>query len=197
MLTIAWDVDDVLNDLMRVWFEEYWIPSQNKPVLSYEDISQNPPHKVLGISRNEYLSSLDKYRLSDSALGMKPNAEILSWLQVHGSKYKHLALTATPLKAAHMSAFWVTKHFGQWIRSFNFVPSPREDDNFPAYHQDKAEFLNWIKTVDVFIDDNEENIAAAEALGIRGILISRPWNSGGYSIKQALGMLDGMLINKL
>ena len=26
MLTIVWDIDDVLNDLMRDWFTESWLP---------------------------------------------------------------------------------------------------------------------------------------------------------------------------
>ena len=27
MKTIAWDVDDVLNDCMRTWFERTWLPA--------------------------------------------------------------------------------------------------------------------------------------------------------------------------
>lgn len=195
ILTIAWDVDDVLNDLMRQWLEDFEL-SSNKIQTLYDDILENPPHEILGISLHEYLNLLDIFRLSNKAYNMKPNEEIRSWFEEKGSSFRHIALTATPLKTAHVSAYWVTKNFGKWINSFNFVPSRRDEDNFSAQDKTKKEFLHRIKTVDILIDDNKNNIDDAESLGIKGILVSRPWNTGGHSIKEALGILDKILENK-
>ena len=45
MKTVIWDVDDVLNDLMRCWFEKSWLLSHPECTLTYEDLTQNPPSK--------------------------------------------------------------------------------------------------------------------------------------------------------
>ena len=50
MLTIVWDVDDVLNDLMAVWFRDAWLPKHAACPVRYEEITENPPHRVLGSS---------------------------------------------------------------------------------------------------------------------------------------------------
>lgn len=188
-LTIAWDVDDVLNDLMRCWFEEFKISSPEHWDISYEDILKNPPHEVLNIGFQDYLDSLDKFRLSDKAYDMIPNREILSWFKENGHKYRHIALTATPVHTAPVSAYWVTTHFGKWINSFNFVPSKREGRTNYVHDNNKKEFLSWLGKVDFLIDDNEEHINGADSIGINGLLISRPWNRGGMSIEEALNCL--------
>lgn len=192
MLTIAWDVDDVLNDFMRNWLEDFWLVSRKDSVFLYDNLLENPPHEILGITFDEYLNSIDLFRLSDKAFHLEPNKEILNWLEEKGSSFRHMALTAVPLKTSPVSAYWVTKKFGKWIRSFNFVPSKRNGENHPVYHKNKKEFLNWIKKVDILIDDNKDNIEEAESLGIKGILISRPWNTGGYTIKEVLNILEAI-----
>ena len=47
MVTIAWDVDDVLNDLMRHWFKSTWKTTHPECKVIYEDLSENPPRQIL------------------------------------------------------------------------------------------------------------------------------------------------------
>lgn len=190
MLTIIWDVDDVLNDLMFVWFEQAWRPCHPECRLSKEDLSENPPHRLLGVSHGEYLASLDAFRLSEKGIcQLTPVSELLAWFHRHGNRFRHAALTATPMAAAPLSAKWVFKHFGFWIRSVNFVPSKREGESIPAYDRNKGEYLQWCGRGDVVVDDNPQTIAEAAALGLRSILIPRPWNRSDLTLAETLEFL--------
>lgn len=191
MKTIVWDVDDVLNNLMGDWFKE-WCSLNPKCTLEYSDIISNPPHELLEISLEEYKHSLDDFRIE--RLGdLVPLPEILSWFQLNGSKYHHTALTAVPIATSHISAGWVFKNFGMWIRSFNIIPSPRNTDLPVQYHQTKKEFLGWLNKGDVLIDDNIFNIEGAKELGMKTILFPRPWNNPTYTISQALQNLTELI----
>lgn len=194
MKTIVWDVDDVLNDLMRDWFESCWFPSHAGTEIRYADIAENPPDQVLGISRADYLCSLDEFRREGFA-HLSPVPEVAAWFGGHGHKCRHLALTAVPLAAAPDSASWVLEHFGRWIRSFNVVPSLRGNQPAPANcFATKKEFLQWLDREElVFIDDSEANIAAALDLGIPALLMPRPWNSSTKTISDTLDQLTLIL----
>lgn len=185
MLTIAWDVDDVLNELMREWFSHAFAPSHPTCRLSYSEITENPPDRVLGISRDEYLASLDSFRVSGRAREMQPNSEVLDWLGKFGADYRHIAVTVRPLDSAPHAAEWVFRHFGTYIRSFSVVPS-RPPVGVPVYDDSKAELLRWFGKVDILVDDNEENINAAERAGVRGVLYPRPWNRSTQTVRGAL-----------
>lgn len=188
MLTIAWDVDDVLNNLMQAWLEDYCL--KNNQNIAYDDIIQNAPHMLLGLEMDKYLMSLDEFRMSEKALAMKPNSEILTWLEEYGQNFKHIALSATSHQTSRNGAFWVMKHFSRWIQSYNIVPSYRFDDKCLRHHQTKKEFLEWIKVVDILIDDSENNIESAKSIGIKSFLVARPWNKGGYTISEILNELS-------
>ncbi len=193
MLTIIWDVDDVLNDLMFVWFEQAWRPCHPECRLALEDLSENPPHRLLGVSLGEYLTSLDAFRLSEKGIcQLTPVPELLAWFHRHGKRFRHVALTATPMAAAPLSARWVLQHFGFWIRSVSFVPSKREGEKIPAYDQDKGEFLQWWGRGDVAVDDNPQTLTAAAALGLRGVLIPRPWNRSELTLAATLELLASL-----
>ena len=64
MKTIVWDVDDVLNNLMQSWLETAWLPAHPACQITYRLLTENPPHHLLGISKIEYLQSLDDFRLN-------------------------------------------------------------------------------------------------------------------------------------
>jgi len=113
MVTIAWDIDDILNDLMYHWLTDKWLPEHPGCRVTFEQITQNTPEAIIGSTKEEYWASLDSFRLSPGYLNMEPNPEILAWLETHGNKARHICLTAVPLKAAHVSADWVIKHFGK------------------------------------------------------------------------------------
>ena len=109
--TIVWDIDDVLNNLMRRWLEDEWLPGNGDSSVSYADIRENPPCRILGCSLDDYLASLDRFRMTKAAL-LDPNPEVLRWFHERGDRFLHVALTATPLVAAPVSAEWVMRHFG-------------------------------------------------------------------------------------
>ena len=190
MLTIAWDIDDVLNDLMRTWLEERWKAHHPDCELTYEAVGSNPPHQLIGATLEEYLQSLDAFRLSGAYDRMAPNPDIVAWFQTHGIKYRHIALTAVPRKAAAVSAAWVMRHFGDWIRTFHFVPSPRPDDIATRYERSKGDYLEWLGRVDCFIDDHPDHVRGASAAGVTTFLLSRPWNSGGMGLEKILSSLE-------
>jgi len=188
MLTFVWDIDDVLNDLMRAWFTSMWLPAHPECPLTYVDLAENPPHRVLGIPKKEYLSSLDIFRESARARSLQPNPAILEWFRRHGARHRHMALTARPLANAPHAAEWLFRHFGNYVRSFSVIPS-RLEQGVPRYDGAKADFLEWFGKADYLIDDSAENIAAARRLGIRGVLYPQPWNGNSATVKETLGQL--------
>lgn len=192
MKTIAWDIDDVLNDLMLSWFEQKWLRDHRKCRLRYEELTENPPHGLLGVDINDYLTSLDEYRLSALYQQMVPVKEVMDWFVKYGRNFQHIALTAVPLVAASVSAQWVFKHYGAWIRTFHFVPSRRRGKEIPEYEQTKGDFLKWISRVDLLVDDNRSNIMSAENAGCRGILMPRPWNGSKIPVGETLLMIADM-----
>ncbi|MGA2228647.1 MAG: hypothetical protein ABSH41_29790 [Syntrophobacteraceae bacterium] len=194
MKTIIWDVDDVLNDLMRSWFEEYATLVGADSHITYNQLTSNPPHELLGISRMEYLASLDAFRLSEMAGTMKPVHEIFEWFCRYGESCHNVALTAAPLCASPVCAEWVMRNFGLWIRSFNVIPSPRPGIEAAQYHGAKSDFLGWWGKADILVDDSEENIAGAVSLGIQAVLFPRPWNRSVLTIKETLEIITQMAL---
>jgi len=189
MVTIAWDVDDVLNDLTGAWLRDEWRPAHPQCRTAYSELSRNPPHSIIGAALEEYLASLDRFRRSRYR-ELEPLPETLAWFERHGGRFRHMALTAAPLHCAPESAEWVIRHFGRWIRSFNFVPSPRHGESIPPYDANKRDFLRWFGNASVLVDDNVENIAAARSAGMRAVLMPRPWNSGPGSIGETFEQLE-------
>jgi hypothetical protein len=192
VLTIVWDVDDVLNDLMLVWFTEEWAPAHPGCRLSYADIRENPPHRVLGITKSEYLASMDSFRFSLKARSMKPNAAILKWLECYGARCRHVALTARPLDSIPHLAEWVFRHFGAYFRSFGAVPA-RQDPAAPRYDNDKSDFLKWFARADLFIDDSEDNVKAAQRLGMNGVVYPQPWNRSSSTVAETLKLVADLV----
>lgn len=188
MLTVVWDVDDILNDLMYQWFHHGWLAEHPECRLSYDRLSSNPPHQVLGVDRGDYLKSMDQFRETERARDMIPNAEALVWFREQGYRFRHIALTARPLESAPDVAHWVMRHFGVWIRCFGVVPT-RTVEGVPAYDRTKGEYLSWLGKGDVLIDDSDENIAQANSLGLRTLQPAQPWNQGRSSIAATLKQL--------
>jgi hypothetical protein len=191
MKTLTWDVDDVLNDLMRDWLRLWWLPQHPQCKLAYDEIRENPPERILCVPRETYLESLDAFR-REHGPSLMPNAALLAWFQSHGHRFRHMALTTVPLHFADVSAAWVMKHFGNWIRSFNVVPSPRADAPHVQYDRSKAEFLDWLGTPDMMIDDNPKTIAEVGRSCIGTLLWPQPWNDSRLTPAQALEALARM-----
>ncbi len=193
MKTMAWDVDDVLNDLLRAWFDQAWRPRDPTCAISYEQLTENPPHAILGTTIDDYRRSLDAFRLSDAGADLPPNPLLVEWFRTFGPRARHLAISAVPLRTASRSAAWVMRHFGRWIRTFHVVPTPRDDDPAPEYEQSKAESLKHFRDVDVFVDDTPCNLAAVAESGVKAVAFPRPWNANRTSVRETLGLLAGLI----
>jgi hypothetical protein len=188
MKTLTWDVDDVLNDLMRDWLQAWWRAQHPECKVDYEEIRENPPERILGISRETYLNSLDEFRREHGPL-LKPNVAVLAWFKTYGHLFRHMALTTTPLHCADISAAWVMKYFGNWIRSFNVVPSPRGKAPHFEYDTNKADFLDWLGGSDMMIDDNPTTIAQLGRRSTQTLLWPQPWNDNQQTPAMALEFL--------
>ena len=192
MKTIVWDVDDVLNGLMQGWFEQACLSEHSSCSLRYETIAENPPHRLLGISLEDYLNSLDAFRLSAVGQHLSPVPEVREWFCQHGYKFRHIALTATPMQSAALSAAWVIHHFGEWIRSFNFVPSYRKEQAPFMYDHSKLDYLRWWGRADILIDDSPIHIESVQQMGIQTFLMPRPWNQSQQTISEMLNSLTSL-----
>ena len=190
--TIVWDVDDVLNHLTRSWLDKVWTPAHSAQVVRYEDLHQNPPHALLGIGMDEYLSSLDEFRLGAGYAEQAPNADILAWLQANGQRCRHIALTATPLRTAPTTAAWALRHFGRWIREFAFIPAQRKRERLPLYDADKGAWLARLRTPAILVDDSPNNVEAAIAAGTPAVAWPCPWNDS-VAASDTLYALDRFL----
>jgi len=191
-LTIAWDIDDVLNDFMKQWFHN-WQHLHNTCNLSYADITQNPPHNIIGVSLDEYRDSIDQFRSSELFANMPPNQDILQWFKQYGHFFRHIAVSAVSRKVANVSSSWLFRHFGDWIRTFAFIPSPRIGENIPLYDSTKAQYLNWLEKADIFIEDNQNNVDAIGQTKIKSFIVAQPWNNSKIQIGQILTAITGEL----
>jgi hypothetical protein len=186
MRTIVWDVDDVLNAFTREWLGREWLPRNPACKLGFDDLRRNPPHELLGISLDEYLQSIDRFRESPAGRALPPSPDVRAWFENYGARFRHVALTARPLASAPAAAEWVLENFGRWVRAFGFIPSPRADPNIPQYDSTKASWLAWMRAGDIFVDDSPINIAIVARLGLATVEVPQPWNAGLGSLNDAL-----------
>lgn len=180
MKIIVWDIDDVLNDLTKEWFTSFSLDINITCSLKFEDLKENPPHNLLGITEEFYIKSLDKFR-KEQGHKLKPLMETLSWFERKGDRYFHIALTATPFFYVPLSAEWLFNNYGKWFNSFNFVPSKREGDGYRYRFSTKLSLIKLFRNIDAFIDDNESNIEDVSTIGVKTFLFPRPWNKSQYS----------------
>jgi hypothetical protein len=191
MLTIVWDVDDVLNNLMHQWFHDAWLAEHPDCRLTYAELTCNPPDTVLGVPRSEYLASMDRFRSTEQGCNLTPNPQLLDWFREQGSNFRHIALTARPLETAPDVAHWVIRHFGGWIRCFGVVPT-RLRKEFPVYDRSKGDYLAWLGRGDVLVDDSTENILEAASLGLKTFQPAQPWNNSTLTVPVLLQELSQM-----
>jgi hypothetical protein len=186
MKTIVWDIDDVLNDLTRAWFETEWLPKHPVCRLGYEALNANPPHELLGVSESEYLQSLDRFRWSPQAASREPDQALVRWFRGCGDQYRHIALTARPTQTVFPALQWLLRHFGAWFQTFGFVPSRRPGQTSGQPERTKGDYLAWLGRADIFIDDHPEHCRAAQQLGIRSFLVAQPWNESRSTLGDIL-----------
>ena len=168
---LAWDIDDVLNEFMLHCLPRF--PSKKR--LAYGELTFNPPYDLLGISKEQYLATLDASRAD--LYQKPPRPEVIAFFTKHGGYFHHTAISAVPLRFASESAQWLLQHFGQWIQSFIFIPSPRQGMEMKSqqFHT-KSEALRAINRNVVLIDDNPANVLDAQSNGCNARLFPAPWN---------------------
>jgi hypothetical protein len=186
MKTIVWDIDDVLNNSTKIWLENYWLPCHPDCTVNYDNLVENPPHRLLGIKREEYLNSLDGFRLSPQAQVMVPDTYLIDWFRKYGGRFRHVALTARPRKTVITAIDWVLKYFSEWFQTFSFIPAERYGEPPGHPDRDKGDFLSWLGKADYFVDDHPGNVMAATEQGIAAFLVACPWNSNGITLRDIL-----------
>jgi hypothetical protein len=174
MLHIVFDVDDVLNNLMYSWLQNF--NKSKKTNIKYKELIYNPPYEIIGIDKLIYLNSLDYFRYYYYE-DLTPNQKILDWFKENEHKAYFSVLTSTPGAYASIVSNWVFKYFSQWIRTFAFIPSDREGIKLPMYDKLKADWL-YRNHADIFIDDSYINCLDAVYLGVQSFCLKQPWNGG-------------------
>jgi hypothetical protein len=183
---VAWDVDDVMNELMASWLVHHGSPC------AYAALRANPPHVQLGLTLDDFRRSLDDFRLAHAA-ELPPSPALLAWFDAHGARAHHVAVTATSMVATPISASWIMRHFGRWIRTLVFVPSPREGRTDPTYDASKLDALARLGGADVLVDDTPKNLAGAAERGIEPVLWPRPWNDAKHTPEEALARVTQLV----
>jgi len=187
---LIWDVDDVLNQLMGAWLK-YWNHENNSNFV-LKDIKENPPNKILGISREIYFNSLDEFRNTEAGKSVQEDSTVKNWFNNHGNKYNHMACTARPIETMPNQSWWIYQNYGQWIHTIHAAGTYRElETDYRTVS--KADFISWIDQKVIFIDDSEENINAVSATGSDTILYPQPWNGANYSAKNFITILNSKL----
>lgn len=181
-IVIAWDVDDVLNNFTQAWLSWVKVVYPKKKFPSYQGLVQNPPYELCNMSKEEYLKSLDEFRKKYyNTPVIMLNSKVFVWFEkfgfeVNGKRLFHICITAIPIAFAGLSANWVFKNFGKWIRGFFSVPSEREEDRALPILRSKKDILKHFKKVDIFIDDREENVEEGKKFAKKSLLFPAPWN---------------------
>lgn len=169
---IFWDVDDVLNNLMYLCINS--TAQTIKKGIKYSDLRHNPPLEELGCEREVFTQQLDLCRTLATET-MAPRPELLCFFKNYGKYFRSAALTAAPITMAPLSSSWVLKHFGTWIHSVTFVPSPRKGvDTADSIFSSKAEAV--IALGGILVDDSPHNVESVWASGGKAFYFPAPWN---------------------
>lgn len=187
---IIWDVDDVLNRLMYSWLKH--LNQEMGLKFKLNDINENPPHRILGITRDDYFISLDIFRNSEAGKQVQANNTLKNWFKKYGHRYNHMACTARPINTMPNQAWWVFHHFGRWIHTVHSSHTSR-DMMKNRRKNTKAEFISVINKKVLFIDDLEENINDVSKTGADTILYPHPWNISTNSEQEFIEELNNKL----
>lgn len=189
---IVWDFDDVLFPLTEFWFAAWGQKIQAK-ITRYDQITENPPHKMMEISLNQYLETLDQFRNSEQAQSLPLNPTIFDWLQVNGAFYNHFILTARPLHTIEVAQNWLNNNFPEPLEGFGVVPAERAGQDLTGYYRTKQDYLEGegIK-FDYFIDDNPVTIGAVSKIHRAAtVLFPAPWNVAWAKRRNIQALLPG------
>lgn len=192
---IVWDFDDVLFPLTEAWFTVCGPKIQSR-ITHFHQITENPPHLIMGISLEYYHESLDNFRNSEEAQLIQLNPNISDWLRINGAAYQHFILTARPLNTIKAAQCWLGNNFSEPLAGFGFVPAGRTGQELSGYYRSKQDYLMGEGMLpNYFIDDNATTINAV-AKGSHGavtILFPAPWNRAWSDKENIQALLPGGL----
>ena len=111
---------------------------------------------------------IEQLRQVDKDMWSRPNEPMIRWLQrVHAAGFKTAILSNMPTDMADH-----VREIFPWLADFDrhiFSAEVRSAKPEPAIYRHAIEALGVAPREALFIDDREENLAGAEAIGIRGI----------------------------
>lgn len=184
MTVLVWDVDDVLNELTA-----QWLGTINHDTITSKKHLTNPQfHRLLGWSRDEYLHSLDSFRV-EHLRDLTPN-EVVRGFMSESRSCSHILLTATPLISAPYSAEWALRHFGSLVDGVLIAPSARPGVRSTGLSKfDHIARITAMGETVLCIDDLPSNIEQARRAGATGVLWPQPWNNSNSTISAVLDFI--------
>jgi len=112
--------------------------------------------------------TIERLRQIDNEMWSRPNVPMVRWLeQVHDAGFKTAILSNMPTDMANhvRRTFDWMAHFDHYI----FSAEVRSAKPEPAIYQHTIQALGMAPSAALFIDDREENLVQARAIGIRTI----------------------------
>ena len=113
-------------------------------------------------------TTIEKLRQVDKEMWSRPNEPMIRWLQrIHAGGFKTAILSNMPTDMADH-----VREIFPWLSDFDhhiFSAEVRSAKPEPAIYRHAIEALEVAPPEALFIDDREENLAGARAMGIRGI----------------------------
>jgi len=186
MVIVAWDVDDVLSELVREWIRF------KQPAVKYEDIVCELPDLRWGYAgtQAEFLAELDDVKQNHHH-EFRPCAAVLDWFRTTGHLAEHVAITSAPRFLMPVMSEWVFRMYGEWIYTVHCMPSkrPNVEDHPYFIGNSKGRFLRdhyFNQRPVLLIDDLSHNIQSAHDHGIPCVTFPQPWNGSKESVGAAL-----------
>lgn len=119
-----------------------------------------------GVTVDEQL--IEQLRQVDKVMWSRPNEPMIRWLpQIHAAGFKTAILSNMPTDMADH-----VREIFPWLAAFDhhiFSAEVRSAKPEPAIYRHAIEALGVAPPEALFIDDREENLAGARAMGMRGI----------------------------
>lgn len=187
---IVWDVDDVLNNLMASWIDDW--SYRNKKKYRINDLIENPPNRMLKISLEEYYNDLDTFRNENNGDHIPVNKEIMVWFKEKGHLFHNIACTARSKSTRACQARWIYNNYGNWISTVNMSYSGRLKNKKDSLN--KIEFLGFLNKDLLFIDDNEDTIKEAKDMGFDTLLYPQPWNSSTITVNELINKINQKIL---
>ncbi len=169
---MAWDVDDVLNDLSAAWASHEGLDWKSARGGSPKEMASS-----LGIPEDEYLASLDRFRREEYRF-LSPNPFIRDWLSQAAGSVRSVAITRTPIRTAGQVSRWVFETYGHLIQGYFVALSPRREDPVNTTYESKADVVRRIVGVVALVDDQPANFSDLPVT-CAALEYPRAWNSAG------------------